>query len=81
MLDFMKRSLSPGFTQHPGFVPYIVVVGALALASMLILVWHAAYSLRHCATKWELCMGYLAPRLTCYGLFALYIGVLGSEVC
>lgn len=79
MLDFMKRSLSPGFANHPGMVPYLLVLGLLAIAALGVLLWHGVYSWRHCASKWELLIGYVAPRLTCYGVFALYLGAWVSK--
>jgi|EP01043_Picozoa_sp_COSAG02_P024285 hypothetical protein len=47
-LDFMKRSLSPGFSDHPGFVLYLVVLGSLGLIALIVLGWHAVYVWRRC---------------------------------
>lgn len=47
-LDFMKRSLSPGFSDHPGFVQYLMVLGSLGLIALIVLGWHAVYIWRHC---------------------------------
>ena len=45
----MKRSLSPGFSEHPGFVPYLVVLGSLGLLALTVVGWHVVYVWRRCS--------------------------------